>query len=269
MIVKKNPTSILTSIPTSNKIQSLKNLTEIVTPPLFVFIFILGCSEFLVRADLIKDYILPAPSQVWSAFGSSGSELQLGFLNTALCAFLGLALSFITGTLLAILLFLSRLLRRALMPYAIFFQTVPVIAIAPMLVIWFGFGRPTVIASAFVVSVFPIISSTLIGLQSTDPALVDLFRLYSASRWDHIFRLRLPFALPHVFSGLRIAAGLAVIGAIVGEFIGGGGLGSVIDAARTQQRVDLVFAAVMLASIIGLCFVGGVWLLMSFTSREK
>jgi NitT/TauT family transport system permease protein len=146
-------------------------------------------------------------------------------------------------------------LRRAFYPYAIFFQTVPVIAIAPLLVIWFGFGQPTVIASAFIVSIFPVIASTLLGLQSTEPALSDLFRLYSASRVDHLLKLRMPFALPHVFSGLRIASGLAVIGAIVGEFIGGGGLGSVVDAARTQQRIDKVFAAVLISSLLGLALV--------------
>lgn len=224
--------------------------------PLVPFFLFTICAEILVRNGIIKDYILPSPSQILHAFLTQKSELLSAFLETALCAFTGLVLSFAVGTTIAMLLSLSSFLRRAFMPYAVFFQTVPVIAIAPLLVIWFGFGRPTVIASAFIVSVFPMISTTLVGLQSTDPALVDLFRLYSASRWDHMFRLRVPFALPHVFSGLRIAAGLSVIGAIVGEFIGGGGLGSLIDAARTQQKIDLVFAAVLLSSVIGLAFVG-------------
>jgi NitT/TauT family transport system permease protein len=182
-------------------------------------------------------------------------DLLAAFLETTTGALAGLVLSFCMGTLFAFGLSMSEFLRRAFLPYAIFFQTVPVIAIAPLLVIWFGFGMPTVIASAFIVSIFPIIASTLLGLQSTDPALLDLFRLYSASRFDYLFRLRVPFAMPYVFSGLRTASGLAVIGAVVGEFIGGGGLGSMVDVARTQQRVDQVFAAVLMTSLLGLALV--------------
>jgi NitT/TauT family transport system permease protein len=114
----------------------------------------------------------------------------------------------------------------------------------------------TVIASAFVVSIFPVIANTLTGILSTDPALRDLFRLYGASTRVTLFKLRFPVALPQILTGLRVAAGLAVIGAIVGEFIGGEGLGSVVDVARTQQRIDKVFAAVLLASVLGLALFG-------------
>jgi len=113
-----------------------------------------------------------------------------------------------------------------------------------------------VVASAFIVSIFPVIANTLNGILSTDPALRDLFRLYGASPAVTLWKLRFPAALPQVLTGLRIAGGLAVIGAIVGEFIGGQGLGSVIDIARTQQRTDKVFAAVLLASLLGLALFG-------------
>ena len=132
----------------------------------------------------------------------------------------------------------------------------PIIAIAPLLVIWFGYGMRTVIASAFIVSIFPVIANTLNGILSTDPALRDLFRLYGASPAVTLWKLRFPAALPQILTGLRIAGGLAVIGAIVGEFIGGQGLGSVVDVARTQQRTDKVFAAVLLASVLGLALFG-------------
>src|SRR5205823_6857004 len=128
---------------------------------------------------------------------------------------------------------------------------------------WIGFGMPTVIASAFIVSVFPVIANAIDGLLSTDPALVDLFRLYGASRATSLWKLRLPFALPAIWTGLRIAGGLAVIGAIVGEFITGGGLGSIIDASRTQQRVDKVFAVLLIASGLGIALFG----LVNFFSR--
>ena len=170
----------------------------------------------------------------------------------------GLAAKFCRGDVFRYRLSSSDLARRAFYPYAVFFQTVPIISIAPLLVIWFGFGQPTVIASAAIVSVFPIIASTLLGLKSTEPSLLDLFKLYTASNRQTLWMLKIPFALPQIFSGLRIASGLAVVGAIVGEFIGGGGLGSVVDAARTQQKIDRVFAAVLISSLLGVVLVGAV-----------
>ena len=126
----------------------------------------------------------------------------------------------------------------------------------------------TVIASAFVVSIFPVIANTLTGILSTDPALRDLFRLYDASTFDTLIKLRFPSALPQILTGLRISSGLAVIGAIVGEFIGGDGIGSVIDVARTQQRVDKVFAAVLMASLLGLALFGIINLVSYLTLRR-
>jgi NitT/TauT family transport system permease protein len=126
----------------------------------------------------------------------------------------------------------------------------------------------TVIASAFIVSIFPVIANTLTGLLSTDPALKDLFRLYGASAGVTLVKLRFPAALPQILTGLRVASGLAVIGAIVGEFIGGQGLGSVVDVARTQQRVDKVFAAVLLASLLGLALFGLINLISAVTLRR-
>ena len=229
-----------------------------VFPPLIPFAVAVAGLEAVVRLGWVPDYIVPAPSDVVRSLSEDRSELLWAMIHTLFCAFLGLLMSFVSGLGAALFLSWSDFARRAFYPYAVFFQTVPVIAIAPLLVIWFGFGQPTVIASSFICSVFPVIATTLVGLRSTDPALIDLFRLYSASRWRVLWSCRLPFALPHLFSGLRIAAGLAVIGAIVGEFIGGGGLGSVVDGARSQQRIDKVFAAVLASSILGLVLVGGV-----------
>jgi NitT/TauT family transport system permease protein len=211
--------------------------------------------ELLVRQNIIQAFILPAPSEVLSSLITDSKELFEAGLLTAINAAFGLLLSFVLGSAIAIVLSLSRWLRDAIYPFAVFFQTVPVIALAPVLVIWFGFGSPTVIASAFIVSVFPVIASVLLGIESTDPMLVDLFRIYQATRFQILFKLRLRAALPQIFSGLRIASGLAVIGAVVGEFVAGSGLGSVVDSARTQQRIDKVFAAIVISSFIGLIFV--------------
>jgi NitT/TauT family transport system permease protein len=160
----------------------------------------------------------------------------------------------------------SRLLERALYPYTVFLQTVPIVAVAPLLVLWFGPGQRAVAASAFIVSVFPVIANTLSGLRSADPALRDLFRLYGARRLATLFKLELPGALPHIFTGLRIASGLAVIGAIVGEFVAGfsegsAGLGILVLAAYRQLRTDLMFAAVLCAAGLGIVLFGAVSLL--------
>lgn len=232
--------------------------------PVLPLVFGATFLELLVRHKIVPSYILPAPSEVLRALIVDRNELWTGFFSTAVAAFSGLALSFIVGFFIAILLSLSTSLRRAFLPYATFFQTVPVIALAPVLVIWFGFGRPTVIASAFIVSIFPIIANAILGLQMADPLLLDLFRLHRASRLQTLWKLKLPGSLPAVFGGLRIASGLAVIGAVVGEFIAGGGLGEVVDAARTQQRLDKVFAAVLLSSLLGLLLV----VLIDFISRR-
>jgi NitT/TauT family transport system permease protein len=227
-------------------------------PPLLPLILSLGAAEIAVRMAWVPSYLIPAPSEVLQSLLDDRPELALAAWATLSSALAGLALSFIAGTFFAIALSSSDLARRAFYPYAVFFQTVPIISIAPLLVIWFGFGQPTVIASAAIVSVFPIIASTLLGLKSTEPALLDLFKLYTASSGQILWMLKIPFALPQIFSGLRIASGLAVVGAIVGEFIGGGGLGSVVDAARTQQRIDRVFAAVLISSLLGVVLVGAV-----------
>jgi NitT/TauT family transport system permease protein len=237
-------------------------------PPLIPFVVLTLTIEFLVREGFVRPYLLPAPSAVFRAMFDSRAELAQALLATSVGALTGFAMSALTGIAIAVLLSSSRMVQRAFYPYAVFFQTVPLIAIAPLLVIWFGYGIQTVIASAFVASVFPVIANTLTGILSTDPALRDLFRLYGATPLVTLFKLRLPAALPQVFTGLRVSAGLAVIGAIVGEFIGGGGLGSVVDIARTQQRIDKVFAAVLLASVLGLTLFGAINLVSYLTLRR-
>ena len=157
----------------------------------------------------------------------------------------------------------SRWVQQAFYPYAVFFQTVPIIAIAPMLVYWFGFGLKSVAVSAFIASVFPVIANTLAGLLSTDPALEDLFTLYGAGSIARLWKLRLPSALPSILTGLRIAAGLAVIGTVVGEFLVGvlgsrEGLGVKVVSGIKYGKIDKVFAAVLLASLLGLALFAAV-----------
>lgn len=239
-----------------------------ILPPLLPAIIVIALAEIVVRQQWVASYLVPAPSAIVHAMIESRAELTQAFLKTSSGALLGFALSTTAGIAIAVLLASSRAIQRSLYPYAVFFQTVPVIAIAPLLVIWFGYGMKTVVASAFIVSIFPVIANTLTGILSTDPALRDLFSLYGASASVTLFKLRFPAALPQILTGLRVASGLAVIGAIVGEFIGGEGLGSVVDVARTQQRVDKVFAAVLLASILGLALFGLINAISALTLRR-
>ncbi|MEY4616005.1 MAG: hypothetical protein RJB66_965 [Pseudomonadota bacterium] len=216
-----------------------------------VTLLILIICEGLITLLEVPSYLLPLPSKILLEFWTSKNDLLAALLETSKHTTLALFFSSASGLVLAVLISLSPWLRAGILPLAQFFQTVPIIAIAPMLVIWFGFGAPTVIASATIVSFFPILASALQGIESTPKSSLELFKLYKANRIQTYLKLKLPLAIPWFLNGLRISVGLAVIGALVGEFIGGGGLGSLIDSARTQQRTELVFAAVFGSCAIG------------------
>jgi NitT/TauT family transport system permease protein len=240
-------------------------------PPVTVFILGTLLLEMLVRWLEIKPYILPAPSAVYRAMITKRADLLAALVSTAKAALIGFALSAVLGMLIAMVLSTSRVVQRAFYPYTVFFQTVPIVAIAPLLVIWFDFGLKAVAVSAFIASVFPVIANTLAGLLSTDPALRDLFKLYEAGPVATMLKLRLPWALPDIFTGLKIAAGLAVIGAIVGEFVAGvldqnAGLGVAVLVAKKYGHTDFIFAAVLAASVLGLAMLTAIniagWLLL-------
>jgi NitT/TauT family transport system permease protein len=230
---------------------SARRFMRNVLPPIVPMAIVTLAAELAVREAWVPSFLVPAPSSVFTSMFRDWPELWRATFDTAIAALAGFGMSAIIGCLIAIALSSAAWVQRAFYPYAVFFQTVPIIAIAPLLVIWFGWDR-TVVASAFIVSIFPVIANTLMGLLSTDLALRDLFRLYNANRVATLFKLRLPFALPHILTGLRIAAGLAVIGAIVGEFITGSGIGGSIMVSRQQNRVDKVFAGLLLASFLGI-----------------
>lgn len=223
-------------------------------PPAVSFVLILLAAELIIRGSGINAYLLPPPTSILKGAlqPAHRGPLLWALGSTAAGACSGFAMSTILGVTIAIALSASRWIERAFYPFAIFFQTVPLIAIAPLLVIWTRTPLQAVIASAFIVSIFPVIASSLQGLLSVDPALRDLFRLYRGGSMATLFKLRLPAALPEIITGLRIAAGLAVIGAIVGEFFAGGGLGIFLQTALKEQRTDLIFAAVLMAAVLGL-----------------
>lgn len=233
---------------------------------LLISLLILGlAAEGICLLFKIPDYIFPPPSLVILSLLENLETYLIASTETLQSAFIGFGLSVVFGGGLALALSLNRILRNLFLPVSVFFQTVPVIAVAPLLVIWFGFGAPTVRASAFIVSFFPVLAGALAGLSQVPTAQTELFLMLKATRLQRLFKLEVPSAMPSFLTGAKVAAGLAVVGAIVGEFIAGGGLGSLIDSARTQQRTEMVFAAIFSSTLLGLCMLGFVelcsWLL--------
>ena len=228
-----------------------------VVPPAVALLLVLALAEVAVRTFEVPAFLVPPPSAVLRAMVEERAALLGGAKTTAVAALAGLGLSMGVGVVVGAVLASSKLIERAFYPYAVFLQTVPIVAIAPLLVLWFGPGTRAAAVSAFVVSVFPVIAGTLAGFRSVEPALRDLFRLYRASRFATLWKLELPSALPSMVTGFRVAAGLAVIGAIVGEFVAGfsegsAGLGITVLSAYRQLRTDLMFGAVLAASLLGL-----------------
>jgi NitT/TauT family transport system permease protein len=242
-------------------------------PPILSLLLALSAWEALCRALAIPAYLLPPPSDIARASLDQAGMLARATWATARSALVGFFLSGVLGVSFAVLLSASRSLERAAYPYIVFLQTVPIVAIAPLLVLWFGPGERAVSVSAFIVSVFPVVANTLSGLRSVEPALRDLFRLYGAGKLRTLMLLSLPSSLPSIVTGLRVAGGLAVIGAIVGEFVAGfsegsAGLGIRILEASRQLRTDLLFAAVLCASMLGLALFFATNLAGSFLLRR-
>ena len=204
----------------------------------------------------LKDFVLPSPLGVARAFLDDPAPFLRGALQSAGSALLGFAIAAAGGIVLGSAISLSRTVERSVYPLTLLFQMVPLIAIAPLLVVWFGYGRPATLASAVVVAVFPILANTLAGLRSADPLHEELFSVLAASRLQIWWKLRLPSAAPQILTGLRIAAGLATIGTITGEFLAGVGgdgapLGIQITTALKTLHVEAVFVCVLLAALVG------------------
>lgn len=232
-------------------------------PPLGAAVAVLGLWELWVRWTDPPRFLLCAPSEIVRDAMAHAGELAAATWNTTVAVVWGFALSAVVGIAIGVLLSSSRLLERALYPHTVMLQTVPLVAIAPVLVIWLGAGVRAVAVCAFIVSLFPVITNTLSGVRSIPHPQVELFRLYGARPWALLTKLKLPGAVPSIMAGLRIAAGLAVIGAVVGEFVAGTlgaqrGLGIVVTVAAKQGELAMLFAAVALACALGIAMVGAV-----------
>jgi NitT/TauT family transport system permease protein len=204
-------------------------------------------------------FLLPNPLEVAQAFVSDFELIVGGLWITFQEALYGYLLAISIGITSAAIMSQSKILERSFYPYAILLQTLPAVAVAPLIVLWFGFDMLSVVVISLIISLFPIINNTLLGLKSTSINLVELFQMHNSSRFINFFKLRLPAAIPNVIAGLRISAGLSVIGAIVGEFIigsgsEGGGLGVMIIYAQGDLETALVMALILTATLLGFVF---------------
>lgn len=210
--------------------------------------------------------LLPTPQQCLQAASDNASDLLYGTYSTGVAAVVGLLVAVLIGSCVAIVFSQSRAIRLALFPYAILLQTVPIVAVAPLLIIWSGYTFRTVVIVTVIVCLFPIINSVTAGLLAIDRELSDLFQLYGAGRSKRLLKLQFPSAIKHLILGTKTSAGLAVIGAIVAEFfVGNGtdydGLGTLMTGWQALAKTDALIAALMASAMLGLALFGIVHLL--------
>jgi NitT/TauT family transport system permease protein len=225
--------------------------------PGLVGLLALGLWEGAVRIFGVPAYVLPGPVAIAGALRDDWALLWPSMLVTLRVALMALLVAVASGGLLAVLFAQSRALERALFPWAVVLQVTPVVAIAPLILIWVEDVTAALLVCASIVAFFPVLSNTAVGLRSADRNLVELFRLYGASRRQTLALLLLPSALPFFLAGLRVAGGLSLIGAVVAEFVAGaGGAGSglafrILEAGY-QLRIPRMFAALALISGLGI-----------------
>jgi NitT/TauT family transport system permease protein len=227
-----------------------------VLAPLAVALVALAGWQAAVSAWNVPPYIVPSPLRVAQTLVADRVLLLNSLGVTMEIAVTALALATLLGVAIALVFVQSRLIEMSLFPYAILLQVTPIVAIAPLIIIWVRDTRIALILCATVVAIFPVISNTTLGLRSVDAGLLNLFRLSRANRWQTLWRLRVPSALPYFFGGLRIASGLALIGAVVAEFVAGtggqgAGLAYQILLAGIQLNIPRLFAALALIALAG------------------
>jgi ABC-type nitrate/sulfonate/bicarbonate transport system permease component len=221
--------------------------------PLALLLLAVGSWELAAQLGVVEDYLLPAPSEVGRALVEHRDQLLSDAWVTGQEVLLGFALALTLGVLLAVLLHLSVLLRRTVYPLVIASQAVPVIVIAPILVIWFGFGMAPKLIVIALICFFPIVVNTFDGLQSVEREQIRMLKTLNASRADVFRSLELPASLPYLFSGAKVAVAVAVIGAVFGELVGSdAGLGHAIQIGTAQLETARVFAAVVLLSVMAI-----------------
>jgi NitT/TauT family transport system permease protein len=222
---------------------------------MFLLVGLLLAWEALCRFGHVSALVLPAPTVI---AGAVWQGLITGFLwphvwQTTQELLLGLVSGCVLGFASGVLMGESALLRRLLMPYVVTSQVVPKLALAPLFIVWFGFGTLPIVVMTALICFFPLLENTLTGIQLVDAQRLELFRILGATRWQTLWRLRVPAGLPGILAGLRVAVVLALVGAVVGEFIGASkGLGALIIAAQGSMDTPLMFASLFIITVMGM-----------------
>jgi len=215
--------------------------------------------EICVRVFQIPAVVLPAPSAIAA---EAASRYPLYLYNSWITLYetvVGFLLAAVIGVALSVGIVYSRPLKSAIFPLIVTLQIVPKVAIAPLLLIWVGYGASSKIVLALLVAFFPIVVNMVTGLAAVDEELIELCRILQANRWKEFFKVRLPNALPYLFSSLKVASTLAVIGAVIGEFVGGdSGLGYLIIISNTEMRTSMAFVSIVALSVLGLALYGAI-----------
>lgn len=242
-------------------------------PPTGLFLIVLLSWHTATTVWHVPAYLFPSPLKVLQAASEQRQDLLRALWITGSAAGLGFVSSLCAGFVISLAFSQSPLVRRSCYPYAIFLQTVPIVAIAPLIINWFGFGFRSVVIVSFMIGLFPVITNTTTGMLAVDSRFLELFEIYNASRWQILWKLRVPNCVPFLVAGAKTSSGLSVIGAIVGEFfVGFGstshGLGYYITLASGQMKTDVLFAAVLTCTLLGLSVFVLVNLLSQFVLRR-
>jgi NitT/TauT family transport system permease protein len=230
--------------------------------------------EAAVRITGVPSYLVPGPIAIVGAFLADPAGLLFSLVSTLTVTFAALVVAAVLGVLLAVGMAASRLARAAIVPWAVVLQVTPIVAIAPLIIIWVGNPFAALVTCAVIVAFFPVFANTATGLASAPPELSDLFLLYGAGRWRTLFLLRLPAALPYFLSGLRVSGGLALVGAVVAEFVAGSGgfasgLAYRILESGYRLQIPRMFAALVLLSVAGIVINFGLGALGDFVMRRR
>jgi NitT/TauT family transport system permease protein len=248
----------------------MSDIGEVLRRGLPSFATVLGfivCWQALVMIFHVPSWLLPAPSVIWMEFVKQSHLLGKHIVVTATGALGGLVIGAACGLVLAVLMVQSRLLSRILMPLLVIDQSIPKMALAPIFVIWFGTGMMTRVVIAMVLSFFPVVINAIRGMTTVDRRVNDLMTTISASRWNIMTKVQLPNAVPYIFSGLKVAVPLSIIGAVVAEFMqSDSGLGYIVLVAVGNVNTPMVFVAVLLMALLSLTLFavisGFEWLLL-------
>ena len=229
----------------------LRSLVELL-PAIALAALVLVLWEAVIRLFKVSTFILPAPSAIFVSLVENRAALAAASQATALEVLFGFVLAAVTGIAVALVIVRFERFGKALYPLIVLFQNVPKVALAPLFVIWLGPDIKSKVSVAFTIAIFPIVIDTALGLRSVEPEVLNMAKVMRASQWEILRRIRFQHALPSLFAGMKVAVSLALVGAIVGEFVAGGtGLGSAILAAQGAFDTPQVFACIVLLGFVG------------------